>query len=229
MSKEFVVATFNIQNEYKNKNQDYKNKVEKLIKYIYDNNIECIGLQEVTDKYSNLLRDLINKEYNIYGDYRYKNSRLFKNINEGVQILSNQKVESFNTKYLSKFIFFPRIMTSLETEEFLFINVHLEFWSKYFRNKELNKLYKYIKKQKEKNIIIVGDFNVECNDKYFLNFINKLKELNINLVNNKQCTYNKKVIDYVFASNIYEVTDIVVKNDLKISDHNLLIVKFEKK
>ena len=120
-------------------------------------------------------------------------------------------------------------MTSIETDDFLFINVHLEFWSKHFRNKELNKLYNFIKLHKDKNIILVGDFNVECNDKYFLKFINKLSKLNINLVDNKEKTFRKKIIDFIFVSNTYKILDTWVEKDTnKISDHKLLLVKIKK-
>lgn len=52
MNNEFVIGTFNVQNDYKNKKINYNNKVKKLIEFIYDNNICCLGLQEVTPKYS---------------------------------------------------------------------------------------------------------------------------------------------------------------------------------
>jgi len=215
MNNEFIIGTFNVQNEYKNNNQDYNNKINKLIKFIYDNNICCLGLQEVTPKYFEILKKLIKKDYNIYGDYRFKNLKFTEKLNESVKILSKYKTQKSKTIYLSKFIFFPRIMTTLETDDFLFINVHLEFWSTYFRNKELNNLYKFINLNKEKNIILVGDFNVKYDDKHFLNFINKLSKLDINLVNNKENTHKNTIIDYIFISNKYEILDTWVEKDLK--------------
>ena len=229
MNNEFVIGTFNVQNDYKNKKINYNNKVKKLIKFIYDNNICCLGLQEVTHKYSNTLKKLIKKDYNIYGDYRFKNLKFTEKLNESVKILSKYKTEKSKTIYLSKFLFFPRIMTTLETDDFLFINVHLEFWSTYFRNKELNNLFKFINLNKEKNIILVGDFNVKYDDKHFLNFINKLSKLDINLVNNKENTHKNTIIDYIFISNKYEILDTWVEKDLKdISDHSPLLVKVKK-
>lgn len=230
MDNEFIIATFNVQNEYKKRNQDYNNKVKKIVKYIYDNNIDCIALQEVTPKYSDTLRKLINKEYNIYGNYRFKKNKLVERLNESVKVATKYKIKNYNTMYLSKFLFFPRIITTLETDEFLFVNVHLEFWSSYFRNKELNNLYNYINLNKEKNIILVGDFNVEINDSHFLNFIDRLSKININLVDNKENTHKEKIIDYIFVSDKYEILDIYVEKKLKqISDHSPLIVKLKKK
>ena len=230
MNKEFIIGTFNIQNEYKNNSQDYDNKVKKLIKFIYDNNVYCLGLQEVTPKYFNTLNKLINKNYYIYGNYRFKNSKFLDKLNESVNVLCKYKSKKYNTIYLSKFPFFPRIMTTIETDDFLFINVHLEFWSKYFRNKELKNLYNYINSNREKNIILVGDFNVEIKDTYFLGFINKLSKLDIRLVPNEEFTHKNKIIDYIFISNKYELLDVWVEKNLKeISDHMPLMVKIKKK
>jgi len=227
---EFIIGTFNVQNEYKNKHQDYNNKVKKLLTFISDNNIDYLGLQEITPKYTEALKQLIDENYNIYGDYRFKNLKLVERLNESVLVLSKYKTENHDTIYLSKFPIFPRIMTILETDDFLFINVHLEFWSTYFRNKELNNLYNYINQNKEKNIILVGDFNSKYSDQYFLSFIDKLSKININLVDNKENTHKDKIIDYIFISNELEILDISVKKDLKeISDHNPLLIKVKKK
>lgn len=229
MNNEFVIGTFNVQNDYKNKKINYNNKVKKLIEFIYDNNICCLGLQEVTPKYSKAKKKLIKKNYNSYGDYRFKNLKFIEKLNESVKILSKYKTEKSKTIYLSKFLFFPRIMTTLETYDFLFINVYLEFWSTYFRNKELNNLFKFINLNKEKNIILVGDFNVKYDGKHFFNFINKLSKLDINLVNNKENTHKNTIIDYIFISNKYEILYTWVEKDLKdISDHSPLLVKVKK-
>ena len=230
MINEFVIGTFNVQNDYKNKKINYNNKVKKLIEFIYDNNICCLGLQEVTPKYFEILKKLIKKDYNIYGDYRFKNLKFTEKLNESVKILRKCKTEESKTIYLSKFLFFPRIMTTLETDDFLFINVHLEFWSNYFRKIELKKLYKYICSNKNKNIILVGDFNIECDKKSFLDFTSKLEKLNIHLVNNKQYTYKNKIIDFIFVSSNYEILNVLVPNDLdNISDHKPILVKIKKK
>ena len=155
--------------------------------------------------------------------------KLVEKLNESTKILSKCKVKNSNTIYLSKFPFFPRIMTTLETADFLFINVHLEFWSKYFRKKELNNLYNYIESNKEKNIILVGDFNTEYNDKHLFKFIDKLSKIGINLVNNNNNTYEHKIIDFVFVCNKYKILNVWVKEIPKeVSDHNLLLVRIKK-
>ncbi|MBR6690540.1 MAG: endonuclease/exonuclease/phosphatase family protein [Bacilli bacterium] len=223
MKKEIIIGTFNIQNNIK---EDVNNKTEKIVDFINKYNIDFLGLQEVRKEYED---NLIKGNYNVYGNYRFKNLRLLKNINESVKIISKEPIKNTSTVYLSKFLFFPRIMTTVETDNFIFINVHLEFWSNYFRKKELNNLYKYICSKNNKDIILVGDFNTDYNQKDFLNFINNLKKLNINLVNNEEITHKNKIIDFIFVSNNYEILDILVPKELNdISDHNPILVKIKK-
>ena len=173
---------------------------------------------------------MLDRDFDVCGDYRFKSHKALKKLDESVKILSKYKNGESKTIYLSKFLIFSRIMTTLETGEFLFINVHLEFWSKYFRNKELKRLYNYIYSNKNKNIILVGDFNVKRSDKCFGKFVSKLEKIDIRLVDNKENTYQENVLDYIFVSNNYDIVDVWVEESFKtLSDHNPLFVKLRKK
>ena len=71
---------------------------------------------------------------------------------------------------------------------------------------------------------------------HFKDFINKLKQVNIFLVENKVNTYMKpgkeKILDHIFVSSHFNVIDSYVytdKNFCNISDHRPIIARIKEK
>ena len=97
-----VIATFNIQNKYKLKKyagiDSYGDHTKELVDFINDNNIDIIGVQELTSNYKKRLLKLINKKYKIVGKYRF--TRFFnifpytKKYNETNSIITHKKIKS---------------------------------------------------------------------------------------------------------------------------------------
>ena len=95
-------------------------------------------------------------------------------------------------------------------------------------------MYKYIVNHLDKKPIITGDFNMDYNKKYFLEFIEALKKLGINHIDNNTPTYatTEQILDHIFLPDNYEIANIeVIQNQSinQISDHRPFLVKARKK
>ena len=169
-----IVATFNLENK-----KEY-NKAEIIKRFIEDYKIDVLCVQELTkDLESKLKIKLPN--YNFYGKYRMPIS--FLPYNESNKIIT--KLGYFNTKtyHLPHFPYLlPRIITKTilfyNNEKISIYNTHISYENDYIKEKQLNIIYELIKKDSNKKIL-TGDFNLKINNKVFINFINKLKEIGI--------------------------------------------------
>lgn len=227
MKKEYIIGTFNLKNDMWNKNWNYKEYADSLSNYILENKVDFLGTQELTKKYSYELDKSLDK-YNIYGKYRFKRIPFLGKFDERVGIITKYKPYKIYNKYLSLFPGIPRVMSAFENEHLLFINVHLDYKSKLARKMGLNKIYKFILKHKNKNIVLLGDFNIHEDDCDFKLFVEKLLKLNIKMINNDTGTFSKRHIDYIFLSNNIELKDIWTDKELKlISDHRPIFIKIK--
>ena len=78
---------------------------------------------------------------------------------------------------------------------------------------------------------MTGDFNLKINKKIFLDFIDKLKRINIERIpldekTLKQSLYNR-AIDHIFISKEFQIIDKEVVKTLEISDHYPLLVRIK--
>lgn len=238
--KEVIVCSFNVRNKYWIKNWDGEDYPEKLAKFIKEKKIDIIGLQELTKAYEKKLK-LYLDDYKIFGKYRYGHNIFLKRINEATSFVTNINIIEHENRYLTRVPFIykarvPRVMTSLYTGNLFIINVHMEYINNISKKHQLKVLYKYIIKNIDKKIIIMGDFNMTLKNPHFREFINKLKQVNIFLVENKVNTYMKtgkeKILDHIFVSSHFDVIDSYVYTDKKfcnISDHRPIIVKIKEK
>ena len=182
-----IIATFNIQNKYKLKEysgiDSYGDHTKELVDFINDNNIDIIGIQELTSNYKKRLLKLINKKYKIVGKYRF--TRFFnifsytKKYNEANSIITNKKIIKTKTYHLPFFPRTPRIATItyllLENNVIRVINTHLENRVKKIRDKQLEYIVKLLEKDSISTILI-GDFNTTIKDEQFNIFIEKLQQ-----------------------------------------------------
>lgn len=229
------ICSFNIKNNY---NEYDVNKSLTIIKFIKENDIDILCTQELFDKcHYDISKYLKNSNYKIYGKYRFK-LMLLRKINESMGIITNQNVICNKTYKLP---FFPstlkRIMTKIiiNTDEFgeiCVMNTHLDYKFNFVRKRQLNKLLKIIKKEK-RPLILTGDFNTKIKTPLFINFIEELKNININRVELNEKTLKQSrshfAIDHIFLSDNFKINKKEVIKSLGISDHYPLLISIKKK
>ena len=226
-----VVSSFNIKNDYFKYN---KEKTNTIIDYLIDNKIDILSLQELykrADK--DLTRYLLKLDYHIIKKYRFLSRLILRPFNESTPIVTNKRI--VEVKHY-KLPFLPsiqkRIMTKVvidyNNELISVYNTHLDFKFDKVKKRELDRIYEIISKDKNK-VILTGDFNLKVNKKIFLNFIEKLKEINIirvqiNEKTLKQSMYNR-AIDHIFVSKDFDILDARVIKELDISDHYPVLIR----
>ena len=236
------ILTFNVRNRYRTKNYDgiYKNKdtVIMLSKYIKENNIDVICLQEVIESYRDRLTYEL-KDYTPYGNPRMGRSIFtkvidkIKRFNESVNIYTNLDV-SANKNYRLPFLpdLLPRVATRIDikNKNITIINTHLSAYNKISKNRQLKKLYKIIKKINNP-IILLGDFNMNTKSNVLTSFIKKLELLGINHMDIQGRTFKKSKrdmpIDHIFISNSLKVKSIdkITDKEVSFSDHYPILLE----
>lgn len=227
-----IVSTFNIQND----SRDYNSSKSKdIYDFIVNNKIDVLGLQELFYKCNNDLKSLIKDDYNMVGKYRYFLKMFFPIKNEKNPIITKYKIIKNKTYKLpsikSKY---KRIITKAVIEYknnlISIYNTHLEVENNDLKSIQLNKIYELLKKDKNL-IILMGDFNLKDNSLELIDFINKLKRINIKVINVNSNTFktenDNKNIDHIFVSKSLKVKKHRVIKDLSISDHYPIIANIE--
>lgn len=229
-----TISTFNIQNTTK----DYsEQKHQQIIKYLLDENIDILNLQELfIDCERVLLPKLKQLDYTLSGDYRF-HLPLLKKINEKTPVITNQTLLDSKTIHLP---FFPaplkRIATKVELQtkelgEITIINTHLDFMFDYVKKRQLKKLIQLLKKE-TKPVVLTGDFNLKENNSLLKDFIDTLEKMNITHIPIKGKTLknsnSKYAIDHIFISKEFNVVDKKIIKNITISDHYPVLIKIEK-
>ena len=230
-----IISTFNIKNNY---NKYQKIKATDIYKYVLNNNIDVLCMQEVFSKCRNdLEKNIEESKYKLYGKYRYR-LRIFRPISEAVSVLTRKEVlknDTFHLPFLPSLL--KRIVTRVEikTDEFgkiVIYNTHLDYKFDIVKKRQLKKLLKYIRKE-HNPIIITGDFNLKNNNDLFLIFIKEMNDIGLKRVevNDKTLKQSrgKRAIDHIFISKEFKLKKFEVVKDLSISDHYPILVQLEKK
>lgn len=230
-----IISTFNIKNNY---NKYQKIKATDIYKYVLNNNIDVLCMQEVFSKCRNdLEKNIEESKYKLYGKYRYR-LRIFRPISEAVSVLTRKEVlknDTFHLPFLPSLL--KRIVTRVEikTDEFgkiVIYNTHLDYKFDIAKKRQLKKLLKYIRKE-HNPIIVTGDFNLKNNNDLFLIFIKEMNDIGLKRVevNDKTLKQSrgKRAIDHIFISKEFKLKKFEVVKDLSISDHYPILVQLEKK
>ncbi|MBR5662771.1 MAG: endonuclease/exonuclease/phosphatase family protein [Bacilli bacterium] len=222
------ICSYNVKNNF----FKHKNKTNDIISFINKYDIDILGVQEYLFKDAKKF-GLENYKCIGKGRLHFKNS-IF---NESCNIITRLNVIKHNVHKLPWFFTsFPRIMNEIRVKnngkEYLVINTHLDYLHKISQKKQLNFIFNYLKNLKDaENIILMGDFNLNINNKIFKKFINDLKSININRVeiNDKTFKFLDKPIDHIFISNSINVTDsiVIVDKELDISDHYPIYIEIK--
>lgn len=218
-----TISTFNIQNKEDNK------KIEFIKEYLLSNKIDILNLQEAYPKFTNELKRKITN-YKITGEYRYL---YFPKINEANPIITNQKIISTKTYRLPHLpSLLNRIITktvlNINGKEITVLNTHLDYKYLSVKKRQLNKILKLLKKEKNP-IILTGDFNLKNNKEIFNDFTMELEKLNIYRVPISEKTFKpskyKRAIDHIFLSKDFTLVDKNVVKDIDTSDHYPILIK----
>lgn len=222
------ICSFNIQNKF----IKHINKTDSLISFIKEYDIDVLGVQEY------LYRD--SKKFKLDG-YKHVGRGRFKHLdsifNETCGIITRFQIINYKTYKLPWFFTsFPRIMTEAtvkyKNQEYLVINTHLDYLHKISQRKQLKYIINHLNNiSNNKNIIMMGDFNLNIHSSLFKDFISKLNTLNISRVDINEGTYKhlEKPIDHIFTSNNLKIKDIKIIKDDKydISDHYPLYIEIK--
>lgn len=223
------LSTFNIKNDF---NYYNKNKSLEIYKYLKDNNIDILGLQEVFYKCDRDLKKILNG-YNMVGKYRFLFKLLHPTDNEKTPIITSKNIIENNTYRLP---FYPsnlkRVMSHIvvldNDKEISIYNTHIESRLSKVKEKQLNKIYEIMSKDNRPKILM-GDFNLKDSDEIFKNFINKLKDLNLNEVKINERTFktekDNEAIDHIFIDSSFKIKTCEVVKTLAISDHYPVMIE----
>jgi len=216
-SKEFIVASYNVENlfdlkkqkteynEYqpftksKWNKQTFEKKLNNVIKVIKDIDADIIALQEVENK--ELMRLLIKKipSYKYYSFTKYKNSSVGLGFLSKIKIVDTQQL---NVKF-SKKTFRPILESTFEIN-----NIKFKIFNNHWPSKRVSESYriKYAKRLQDRlrilprdyDYILLGDFNSNYDEMQSFRYDKKLNNTDgitgINQVLNT--TYDKKYITY---------------------------------
>lgn len=236
---ELIISTFNIQNKFKLKSysgiDQHGDHTKDLTKFLKKYQIDILGVQELTRRYEKRLLSHLNEEYSLVGNYRFtKLGNILpgiKRFNEATAIISKYKILDTETHRIPSFPSIPRVITeisvSLNSEVIKVMNTHIDVFSDRIKEKQLNWLIEFLKKQ-EKKFILMGDFNSTISDIYFDAFISKMRELGYKRVQANEPTHKcrKLPIDHMFIPKEWKVEDVqVISLKNKMSDHKPIVVK----
>ena len=223
------LSTFNIKNDF---NYYNKNKALEISKYLKDNNIDVLGLQEVFYKCDRDLKKLLDG-YNMVGKYRFLFKLFHPTDNEKTPIITNRNIIESTTYRLP---YYPsnlkRVMSHIVVlegdKEISIYNTHIESRIPKVKEKQLDKIFEIISKDNRPKILM-GDFNLKDSDIIFKNFINKLKELGLIEVEINERTFKTEkdnmAIDHVFIDSSFKIKTCEVVKTLAISDHYPVMIE----
>lgn len=233
----FKVMTYNIQHglDYKKLiNKERVINLDRICEIIKKENPDIIGLNEVYNDIYNI--ETVEQAKYIasklgYNYYHFGQSITIKNnIGYGNAVISKYDIKNFkihkiedpiikdeNVYYESRIIIECDIDINGELIKVLVTHIGL---AKKEQENGIKKIVNIIDNNKEKKIILMGDFNMEENDeniKVLLNYINNTSSL----INGNKLTFNSinpsVKIDYIFLKNL-EPLNCYIVNEIG-SDH----------
>ena len=109
-------------------------------------------------------------------------------------------------------------------------NTHLDYMLDITKKRQLKRIYKIISKDNNP-IILTGDFNLKNNNDIFNNFIDKLKNININHIDVLDNTWKPskyhRAIDHVFLSDDFVLKNKKIVKNIDISDHYPILMNID--
>ena len=180
-----------------------------LIKYLKSLDADVICLQEVLYYQFNMMK-LILKMDGVFAIHVHNKKMKF-----GICILSKEKIIKSNHILLTSKKE-QRGILSIDRENEVIINTHLGLDSEE-RKTQISEILNFAK-NKDKNIIICGDFNEENIN------LSSYKDVAKYLFEYRKPTFNKWRIDYIFCSKVTKVKSYQV-DQVFYSDHFPIMIE----
>ena len=180
-----------------------------LIKYLKSLDADVICLQEVLYYQFNMMK-LILKMNGVFAIHVHNKKMKF-----GICILSKEKIIKSNHILLTSKKE-QRGILSIDRENEVIINTHLGLDSEE-RKTQISEILNFAK-NKDKNIIICGDFNEENIN------LSSYKDVAKYLFEDRKATFNKWRIDYIFCSKVTKVKSYQV-DQVFYSDHFPIMIE----
>ena len=180
-----------------------------LIKYLKSLDADVICLQEVLYYQFNMMK-LILKMDGVFAIHVHNKKMKF-----GICILSKEKIIKSNHILLTSKKE-QRGILSIDRENEVIINTHLGLDSEE-RKTQISEILNFAK-NKDKNIIICGDFNEENIN------LSSYKDVAKYLFEDRKVTFNKWRIDYIFCSKVTKVKSYQV-DQVFYSDHFPIMIE----
>ena len=180
-----------------------------LIKYLKSLDADVICLQEVLYYQFNMMK-LILKMDGVFAIHVHNKKMKF-----GICILSKEKIIKSNHILLTSKKE-QRGILSIDRENEVIINTHLGLDSEE-RKTQISEILNFAK-NKDKNIIICGDFNEENIN------LSSYKDVAKYLFEDRKATFNKWRIDYIFCSKVTKVKSYQV-DKVFYSDHFPIMIE----
>ena len=180
-----------------------------LIKYLKSLDADVICLQEVLYYQFNMMK-LILKMDGVFAIHVHNKKMKF-----GLCILSKEKIIKSNHILLTSKKE-QRGILSIDRENEVIINTHLGLDSEE-RKTQISEILNFAK-NKDKNIIICGDFNEENIN------LSSYKDVAKYLFEDRKATFNKWRIDYIFCSKVTKVKSYQV-DQVFYSDHFPIMIE----
>lgn len=180
-----------------------------LIKYLKSLDADVICLQEVLYYQFNMMK-LILRMDGVFAIHVHNKKMKF-----GICILSKEKIIKSNHILLTSKKE-QRGILSIDRENEVIINTHLGLDSEE-RKTQISEILNFAK-NKDKNIIICGDFNEENIN------LSSYKDVAKYLFEDRKATFNKWRIDYIFCSKVTKVKSYQV-DQVFYSDHFPIMIE----
>ena len=180
-----------------------------LIKYLKSLDADVICLQEVLYYQFNMMK-LILKMNGVFAIHVHNKKMKF-----GICILSKEKIIKSNHILLTSKKE-QRGILSIDRENEVIINTHLGLDSEE-RKTQISEILNFAK-NKDKNIIICGDFNEENIN------LSSYKDVAKYLFEDRKATFNKWRVDYIFCSKVTKVKSYQV-DQVFYSDHFPIMIE----
>ena len=180
-----------------------------LIKYLKSLDADVICLQEVLYYQFNMMK-LILKMDGVFAIHVHNKKMKF-----GICILSKEKIIKSNHILLTSKKE-QRGILSIDRENEVIINTHLGLDSEE-RKTQISEILNFAK-NKDKNIIICGEFNEENIN------LSSYKDVAKYLFEDRKATFNKWRIDYIFCSKVTKVKSYQV-DQVFYSDHFPIMIE----
>ena len=180
-----------------------------LIKYLKSLDADVICLQEVLYYQFNMMK-LILRMDGVFAIHVHNKKMKF-----GICILSKEKIIKSNHILLTSKKE-QRGILSIDRENEVIINTHLGLDSEE-RKTQISEILNFAK-NKDKNIIICGDFNEENIN------LSSYKDVAKYLFEDRKATFNKWRIDYIFCSKVTKVKSYQV-DKVFYSDHFPIMIE----